>query len=313
MNIGRQNSLLMNNNNLVNLDKAYEICRAETAKWAKTFYLGTLLLPPVKRRAIWAIYVWCRRTDELMDSSEAQSRSINELSDRLNAWEERTKAIFSGQVKDELDAVLTDTIEHFPQSIQPYLDMIEGQRMDLHKNRYSTFEELKLYCYRVAGTVGLMTQNVMGLDPAYTNAPWSESPDPSEAAVALGIANQLTNILRDVGEDRTRGRIYIPQEDLQKFGYSESDLMEGKINKEWKDLMAFQLERAREWFAISESGIRWLSSDARWPVWTSLRLYRGILNAIERLDYDVFNNRAYVNKWVKALELPICYLIAQTK
>ncbi|WP_041391325.1 phytoene synthase [Prochlorococcus marinus] len=303
----------MKNNSFVDLDKAYEICRKETAQWAKTFYLGTLLLPPNKRKAIWAIYVWCRRTDELMDSPEAQQRPINELADRLDEWEAKTRGIFAGEVKDELDAVMADTFEHFPQSIQPYLDMIEGQRMDLNTSRYSTFKELELYCYRVAGTVGLMTQNVMGLDPAYTNAPWSEKPDPSKAAVALGIANQLTNILRDVGEDRARGRIYIPQEDLKKFGYSESDLMAGKINSQWKELMAFQLKRAREWFSSSEAGIRWLSSDARWPVWTSLRLYRGILNSIERLDYDVFNNRAYVNKWVKILEIPICYLIAQTK
>ena len=304
---------IMNYKNLVNLDNAYEICRKETAQWAKTFYLGTLLLPPSKRKAIWAIYVWCRRTDELMDSEEAQQRSKSELADRLDKWELRTKEIFQGNVKDELDHVMADTINNFPQSIQPYLDMIEGQRMDLEKTRYSTFKELELYCYRVAGTVGLMTQNVMGIDPAYTNAPWSQCPDPSQAAVALGIANQLTNILRDVGEDRSRGRIYLPQEDLQKFGYSEEDLIQGKINTQWKKLMAFQLKRAREWFSDSEEGIRWLSADARWPVWTSLRLYRGILNSIERLDYDVFNNRAYVSQFMKMVELPISYLISQTK
>ena len=87
---------------LVNLDNAYEICRKETAKWAKTFYLGTLLLPPIKRKAIWAIYVWCRRTDELMDSEEAQQRSKAELSDRLDRWEERTKDIFKGEIKEAI-------------------------------------------------------------------------------------------------------------------------------------------------------------------------------------------------------------------
>ncbi|KGG16795.1 MULTISPECIES: phytoene synthase [unclassified Prochlorococcus] len=303
----------MNIENSVSLNNAYELCGKETAKWAKTFYLGTLLLPPIKRKAIWAIYVWCRRTDELMDSEEAQQLSKSQLSDRLDQWELRTREIFKGNINDELDSVLADTIENFPQTIDPYLDMIEGQRMDLEKTRYSTFEELELYCYRVAGTVGLMTQNVMGIDPAYTNAPWSARPDTSKAAVALGIANQLTNILRDVGEDRSRGRIYLPQEDLQKFGYSEEDLMQGKINAEWKELMAFQLKRAREWFSISEEGVKWLSADARWPVWTSLRLYRGILNSIERLDYDVFNNRAYVSQFMKFIELPISFLIAQTR
>ena len=301
------------NKSFNNLEDAYEICRKETQQWAKTFYLGTLLLPYEKRRAIWAIYVWCRRTDELMDSSEALKKSEEELSDSLNSWEENTKNIFKGIVKTDLDAVLADTLEKYPQNIDPYLDMIAGQRMDLTKFRYKNFDELKLYCYRVAGTVGLMTQNVMGIDAFYEAASWIEVPDISEAAIALGIANQLTNILRDVGEDRQRGRIYIPQDEIKNFGYSEEELMLGKINPQWKNLMAFQLNRAREWFKSSEEGIKWLSADARWPVWTSLRLYRKILNSIENLDYDVFNNRAYVNKTIKAFEIPIPYLISRFK
>ncbi len=308
-----QDSSILSAQACLSLEEAYETCRQETAQWAKTFYLGTMLLPPIKRRAIWAIYVWCRRTDELMDSPEAQTRPVSELADRLDQWEERTRAMFAGQVRDGLDAVMADTLERFPQPIQPYLDMIEGQRMDLNHHRYATFEQLELYCYRVAGTVGLMTQHVMGLDPAYTTAPWSSSPETSDAAIALGIANQLTNILRDVGEDRGRGRIYIPQEDLERFGYSEADLMAGRLNSAWKELMAFQLQRARDWFARSEAGVRWLSKDARWPVWASLRLYRGILDSIERLDYDVFNNRAYVNRWTKLIDLPLSYLIAQAR
>jgi len=300
-------------NSISHLEQAYEICRKETQKWAKTFYLGTLLLPIKKRKAIWAIYVWCRRTDEIMDSIEASTKSVEELSDNLDEWEENTKSIFQGNIKSELDAVLLDTIENYPQSIQPYLDMIEGQRMDLNKFRYKDFSELKLYCYRVAGTVGLMTQNVMGIDSAYTSAPWSNKPDPSEAAISLGIANQLTNILRDVGEDRQRGRIYLPQEDLDKFHYSEEELIKGEINNKWRMLMNFQLTRARDWFQKSEEGIKWLSSDARWPVWTSLRLYRGILDSIERLDYDVFNNRAFVKNSVKAFEIPISFIISRIK
>jgi len=300
-------------NSISQLDQAYEICRKETQQWAKTFYLGTLLLPQEKRKAIWAIYVWCRRTDEIMDSVEASKKSQNELSDNLDEWEENTKNVFKGNIKSELDSVLLDTIKKYPQSIKPYLDMIDGQRMDLNKFRYKDFDELKLYCYRVAGTVGLMTQNVMGIDSAYTSAPWSAKPDPSEAAIALGIANQLTNILRDVGEDRQRGRIYLPQEDIEKFNYSEEKLLKGEINKQWKALMKFQLTRARDWFQKSEDGIKWLSSDARWPVWTSLRLYRGILDSIERLDYDVFNNRAFVKNSVKAFEIPISFLISRIK
>lgn len=296
---------------LPTLQEAYEACRRETAEWAKTFYLGTLLMPPAKRRAIWAIYVWCRRTDELMDSPEALARPVEELAARLDAWETRTRALFAGDVRDALDLVMRDTIERYAQPLQPYLDMIEGMRMDLTTTRYSDFDHLYLYCYRVAGTVGLMTQEVMGVDPAYTSAPWSDPPDTSEAAVALGVANQLTNILRDVGEDRARGRIYLPQEDLRRFGYSEAELMEGVLNDSWRELMRFQLARAREWFARSEAGVRWLAPDARWPVWTSLRLYRGILDVIEALDYDVFNHRAYVPTAGKMLDLPLSFVLSQ--
>jgi phytoene synthase len=293
------------------LEEAYEQCRQETAQWAKTFYLGTLLMPPEKRRAIWAIYVWCRRTDELMDAPQAQALPAATLLERLDAWEGRTRDLFAGRMKDDLDLVMVDTIERFPQPLQAYLDMIEGQRMDVTKHRYASFSELELYCYRVAGTVGLMSQAVMGLDPAYTSAPWSEKPDPSQAAIALGIANQLTNILRDVGEDRARGRIYLPQDEMEKFGYSESDLLAGKLNDNWRALMAFQLARARAWFARSEEGVRWLSGDARWPVWASLRLYRGILDVIERQNFDVFNRRAYVPTAEKLLDLPLSYVVAQ--
>ena len=298
---------------VASLEQAYEACRQETAAWAKTFYLGTLLLPPAKRRAIWAIYVWCRRTDEIMDGPAAQDLPAATLLEHLDAWEARTRALFQGRAGDAFERVMVDTLERFPQPLQAYLDMIEGQRMDVRKHRYADFQELQLYCYRVAGTVGLMTQNVMGVDPAYTTAPWSERPDPTEAAVALGIANQLTNILRDVGEDRGRGRIYLPQEDLRRFGYSEAELMAGTLNDNWRALMAFQLQRARAWFARSEAGVRWLSADARWPVWASLRLYRGILQVIERHNYDVFNKRAFVPRAGKLLDLPLSYIVAQAR
>jgi phytoene synthase len=158
---------------------------------------------------------------------------------------------------------------------------------------------------------------VMGLDAAYTSAPWSGSPDSlpntTEAAVALGIANQLTNILRDVGEDRGRGRIYLPLDELQRFGYSEAELLAGVVNDNWRALMGFQLERAREWFARSEVGVRWLAADARWPVWASLRLYRGILDVIEQHGYDVFNRRAFVPTAGKLLDLPFSFLAAQVR
>jgi phytoene synthase len=184
--------------------------------------------------------------------------------------------------------------------------MIAGQRMDLHRSRYETFEELELYCYRVAGTVGLMSTTVMGVDTQLQTAPWhrKDGINPTPQAVALGIANQLTNILRDVGEDARRGRIYLPLEDLEQFRYSEADLLAGVLDDRWQSLMAFQIQRARQFYAEAETGIRLLSADARWPVWSALDLYRKILDVIEENNYDVFTKRAYVPTFRKLLTLP---------
>lgn len=287
---------------LSSIEDAYELCRRVTAKYSKTFYMGTMLMAPAKRRAIWAIYVWCRRTDELVDGPQAQFTSEK----TLDRWEAQLESIFAGCPVDDEDVALVDTLEQFPLDIQPFRDMIAGQRMDLHQSRYQTFEELELYCYRVAGTVGLMSTTVMGVDTAVYTAPWHrpETLDPTQQAIALGIANQLTNILRDVGEDARRGRIYLPLDDLAAFNYSEADLMAGVVDDRWRALMAFQIERARQFYTEAESGISLLSDDARWPVWSALALYRKILDVIEENNYDVFNQRAYVPSLRKLLTLP---------
>jgi phytoene synthase len=295
---------------LASLEDSYELCRQITAKYSKTFYLGTLLMPEAKRRAIWAIYVWCRRTDELVDGPAAALTS----DETLDHWEANLESIFAGHPLEDPDVALVDTLEKFPIDIQPFRDMIAGQRMDLYRNRYATFEELELYCYRVAGTVGLMSADVMGVDQSSTGAPWDrykELPNPRNEAIALGIANQLTNILRDVGEDARRGRIYLPQEDLELFNYREEDLFAGVNNDQWKQLMQFQIQRARKFYAEAEQGIRHLSKDARFPVWSALMLYRNILTVIEENQYDVFNKRAYVPGWRKFLSLPLAYMYAE--
>lgn len=295
---------------LVSLEEAYEICRQMTAKYAKTFYLGTLLMPEVKRRAIWAIYAWCRRTDELVDGSDA----VMTTPETLDGWEKQLEEVFAGKAIDDCDLALVDTLERFPLEIQPFRDMIAGQRMDLYRSRYETFEELYLYCYRVAGTVGLMSTAVMGVDTSGYAAPWQRNCKPyipTKEAIALGIANQLTNILRDVGEDARRGRIYLPEEDLARFNYTEKDLLNGVVDERWCQFMQFQIERARQFFTQAETGLHFLIDDARWPVWSALMLYQQILDAIERNQYDVFNKRAYVSTPRKLLSLPVAWLRAQ--
>jgi len=294
---------------LASQSDSYEICRQITAKYAKTFYLGTLLMPEQKRRAIWAIYAWCRRTDELVDGPQ----STLTTPETLDQWEQHLESLFAGQPIDNPDVALVDTLQHFPMNIEPFQDMIAGQRMDLYRRRYETFDELNLYCYRVAGTVGLMSCAVLGLN-SYSQTPWSQPPDaknPSEEAIALGIACQLTNILRDVGEDARRGRIYLPSEELTLFNYTETDLFGGVVDSRWRELMRFQIQRARKYYVQAERGITALSRDSRWPVWAALMLYQRILDAIERNDYDVFSKRAFVSKPKKLLYLPIAWLRAQ--
>jgi 15-cis-phytoene synthase len=293
------------------LEESYEYCRQITADCSKTFYMGTMLMPEEKRRAIWAVYVWCRQTDELVDGPQAASTTDV----TLDRWEHHLEAVFAGNPVHLPDVALVDTLQRFPMDIQPFRDMIAGQRMDLYRNRYETFDELYLYCYRVAGTVGLMSAAVMGIDENQCTAPWCDRRNaaPSDEAIALGIANQLTNILRDIGEDARRGRIYLPLEDLKRFGYSERDLMNGVLDDRWRALMRYQIQRARQYYAAAESGINRLSRDARWPVWSALLLYSKILDVIESNQYDVFQQRAYVPQLRKLLCLPIAKLYAEVR
>lgn len=281
------------------LSEAYDRCREVCAEYAKTFYLGTLLMTPERRRAIWAIYVWCRRTDELVDGPNASH--ITPMA--LDRWEARLEDIFRGRPFDMLDAALADTVSRFPVDIQPFRDMIEGMRMDLWKSRYKNFDELYLYCYYVAGTVGLMSVPIMGIAPESQAATESVYNN----ALALGLANQLTNILRDVGEDARRGRIYLPQDELAQAGLSEDDIFAGKVTDKWRAFMKKQIKRARKFFDDAENGVKELSSASRWPVWASLLLYRQILDEIEANDYNNFTRRAYVGKPKKILALPVAY------
>jgi phytoene synthase len=264
-------------------------------------------MPLAKRQAIWAIYVWCRRTDELVDGPQAESTTL----ETLERWEQRLESIFSGNPQDDLDVALVHTLTHFPLDIQPFREMIAGQRMDLSRQRYETFDDLYLYCYRVAGTVGLMVTAIMGVEPPPSTAAWHPAmPNPEvplKEAIALGVAKQLTNILRDVGEDARRGRIYLPLAELEQFGYTEADLLNGVNNERWQQVMQFQIQRARDFYAQAEQGVRILSTDARLPIWTALLAYRQILDVIEHNQYDVFQKRAFVSNFKKLLCIPTAF------
>jgi hypothetical protein len=174
--------------------------------------------------------------------------------------------------------------------------MIKGMVMDvpgIGQSRYATWEDLNLYCYRVAGPVGLMSLPIFGTADGYTED------DARDAALSLGVALQITNILRDVGEDARRGRIYLPQEDMERFGVTEEQIMNGVVNDNYRALMRFEIDRAEKYYKKAQEGVPMLSSVARFPTQAALDIYRQILTRIVANDFDNLSKRAYVSKWEK--------------
>ena len=287
------------------LDLAYRRCEYVTELFSKTFYMGTSLMEKNARQHVWAVYAWCRRTDDIVDSPRALLNRETLMND-LREWEKRLDRIWAGEPLDLFDLAMADTVKAYPTlSIEPFQDMIKGMIMDvpgLGQERYETFDDLYLYCYRVAGTVGLMTLPILGTAEGVTEE------EAIEPALALGIGLQLTNILRDVGEDLERGRIYLPQDEIRAFGITEEDLFACRVNDKYKAFMKFQIQRARDYYKIAAEGIPRLAPKARFAVQASLDLYSRILDVIEKNDYDNFRKRAYTTKIEKASILPVSYL-----
>ncbi|GKZ01505.1 hypothetical protein MPSEU_001101100 [Mayamaea pseudoterrestris] len=289
------------------LHQAYEEAGEVTSAYAKTFYMGTMLLPESARRAIWAIYVWCRRTDEIVDAPREASDGQAAMLRDLSAWELRLEQLWAtGQVVDVYDLCLLDVRVQYPKlDITPFMDMIRGMLMDvpgLGQDRYDTFDELHLYCYRVAGTVGIMSLPVFGCAPGYSDEV------AREPALSLGVAFQLTNILRDVGEDAVqRGRVYLPQEDLARFGVTEDQIFEQRVDENYIKLMEFEIERARMYYERARRGVFMLAAESRLPVQSSLDAYGRILDKIEENGYDSLTKRAYVDKFEKLSIIPFSW------
>jgi len=291
------------------LERSYEESEVVTEAFAKTFYLGTQLLQEESRRAIWAVYVWCRRTDEIVDAPRGPD-DVNMLSD-LSRWEIRLENLFQhGIIEDGLDLALLDCRIKYPSlSIQPFVDMVRGMLMDipdLGQERYETFDELHLYCYRVAGTVGLMSMPIFGCAEGYTEEL------AKEPALSLGVALQITNILRDVGEDATtRGRIYLPRKDMERFGVSEQQILDHVVDSNYVNLMKHEIEIARMYYRRAIKGVSMLSPESRLPVQTSLDCYGKILDKIVENGYDNLTQRAYCTKFEKLAEIPFSWYRTQ--
>ena len=262
------------------LDECYRQCREIARQHSKTFYLSSLFLAPEKRRAVWAVYAFCRTADDIVD----RIAPANERLAAVDAWEAQLLTAYDGTPADPIYVAFADAAARFGIPVEPALDLLRGARMDITVRRYATYSDLRQYCYLVASTVGVLVMPILG----------TLSADALEYGVALGRAMQMTNILRDVGEDALMGRIYLPQEDMQRFGYSEAKLIENVIDDGFVELMQFQIERVRAMYTEAEPGIAMLNAESRYTVRLALHLYRRILNAIELNHYDVFTRRAYV-------------------
>jgi len=281
------------------LKRAYALCRDLTRTHAKTFYMATRFLPNEKQRSVFAIYALCRYVDDLVDETEdmvlRDKVDYSGIQERVNRWKEMLSDAYEGKtVTNPILVAFADVLKRKHIPIEQPFELIEGVCMDLYKDRYETFGELREYSYKVASTVGLMVSEVFGYD----------SDEALERAVDLGIAMQLTNILRDVGEDLTKDRIYLPKEDLDRFGVGESDLFRHRMSGPFIELMKYQIARAREYYARADEGIEMLEKDSRLPVYLARYNYGRILNKIEQNGYNPFDQRAYLNATEKLSILP---------
>ena len=268
------------------LKQAYQYCETITKVHSRTFFLASGLLSEAKRHAARALYAFCRFSDDLVD------RAVSAPQIALEAW--RQRAMSPCPPEDDLVALAwADTRARYEIPRLYAEQLIEGVARDLTKMRYNTFHELAEYAYGVASTVGLMAMHIIGFS----------GPEAVPYAIRLGVALQLTNILRDVGEDWRSGRLYIPQDELAAFGLTEADIAAGRVDDRWRALMRFQIERNRRLYAESMPGIGLLHSDGRFAIAAAAELYRAILEDIEAHDMDVFNRRAQVSQLGKLRRL----------
>lgn len=257
--------------------EAYEYCRRITREAAGNFYYAFVTLPRHRRRAMYAAYAYCRLCDDLSDDD----LPIDEKTRRIQGIDALLEEARAGNP----DGPVFEAIAHAAAEYDiPYEDLMEvarGVEMDLTISRYETFEDLATYCYRVASVVGLISIQIMG----YTDQ------RARDYAIDLGLAMQLTNILRDIREDAERGRIYIPQEDLRRFGYTEEDLLAGTVNDQFRSLMEFEVARAREYFERGKRLIKLLPIRTRAFPAVLGGLYGRVLDRIEARNYNVFEGR----------------------
>lgn len=282
------------------LSISYLHCKNITRTYAKTFYMTSHFLPTEKKKAAYAVYAFCRYIDDLIDKriEVVGKRKLNpeDIQIAISNWRNDLKSVYNGEYIDHpIMIAWKDTLLRYniPENLPN--ELIDGVIMDLTIKRYEDFKSLQDYCYKVASVVGLMTMEIFG---------YEKSIEAQEHAIDMGIAMQLTNILRDVKEDALKNRIYIPLAELNSFNYSEEKLLRFEFSDEFKELMKFQIDRANKFYNKADNGIKMLKKDTRMTVDLMSKNYRKILNEIELMDFDVYSKRAIVPFYKKIFELP---------
>lgn len=257
-----------------------------TQKSKTNFLYSFSLLPKEKYEAINTVYAFCRHTDDIVDNEDDTTELRYQ---KIREWRDEFERSLTGKSKYSLLNQVNKIIRNFNIPVEPFFELIKGMESDLQVSRYKDFETLYQYCFRAAATVGLMCIEIFGY----------KTENAKQYAVNLGIALQLTNILRDIKYDAMNGRIYLPAEDLKRFGYSEDDLMNFRYNESFIELMKFECKRAREYFEKANNCFVKEDRKLLFPARIMQKIYFNILEKIEKMNYNVFKKKAKVSKLKK--------------
>ena len=255
----------------------HDYCQDKAAKSGSSFYYSFMFLPAERRQAITALYAFCREVDDVVD--ECHDLSLAQT--KLEWWRQEVGRVYNGTPTHPVGLALKDVIKGFRLPQEQLLEIIDGMAMDLSQTRYLDFKGLQLYCYRVASVVGLLAAEIFGYQDRQT----------LKYAHDLGLAFQLTNIIRDVGEDARRGRIYLPIEDLQRFNVPAKDLLEARYSEQFRALMAFQAERAEKFYDQAFAQLPAVDRKAQRPGLVMAAIYRTLLREIARDGFLVLDRR----------------------
>ena len=255
-----------------------QYCQSKAAQSGSSFYYSFLFLPTDRRRAITALYAFCREVDDIVD--EIKDTEVARV--KLAWWSNEIAELFHGSPQHPVTRALAPAVTTFDLPESRFQEVIAGMEMDLTRNRYDTFQDLTLYCHRVAGVVGLMAAEIFGRTQDAT----------LEYAENLGTAFQLTNIIRDVGEDARRNRIYIPLDELGRFGIDTGDILRGRAADRFADLISYQIARARNFYARAFSALPDADRRAQRPGLVMAAIYQSLLNGIESKKTNVLTTRA---------------------